>query len=348
MNVSCPGCAGPVRLPRRGPPLAECRHCRALVVRVGEETARAVPYVEAEPVSRGTDLVAIVCRLCGAPLPEAALRAGGRCAYCSHPVSLPPTVRAALGLLVRAPRLAPASLREPAITWLSLAAAAVAVMVLFFVHPPRGVNASAELRLPAAPSSAVSAPDVLVPPRARLFPYLAVSAPELKDGTLCLLVGLERRATGELRRQWLTLWDGAPPSAGYPARHPYAELSMGRRVSPLPAGAYRIGLEAARFVPAPGSPVAPRVVTVELRTMAEPATGFVVLLLNALVWLGVLDLRLAARHVGRVSRAGRAVRGLALALTALVLLEIVAPRNPFGARAAFEAAPSPEVPAVCR
>lgn len=350
MNVSCPGCAGPVRLPARGAPLAECRHCHVLVVRVGEKVLLARAYGEARPASPG--VVALVCRLCGAPLPEEALGTSGRCAYCGHTAALPPTVREALGLLVRAPDRAPASFREPALTWLGLAVAALAAIVLLFLRPTPGVNAVFELALPAdvspAGGLALATPDVAVPPRGRAFPYLVASAPELANGTLCVLVALERRATGERRRQWLTMWDGAAPSAGYPARHPYAELSMGRRVAPLPAGAYRVLVEAVRFAPGPGSPRKPERITVELRTMGEPPTGVLVMLLNALVWLAVLDLRLAARHVGRVSRAGRAVRGLALLLVLATLAEIVAPRNPFGARAAFEAAPAPEAPAACR
>ncbi|MCC6129094.1 MAG: hypothetical protein IT186_04135 [Acidobacteria bacterium] len=288
-------------------------------------------------------MISLVCRMCGGPWPcEAGLPSPAqRCSYCGHPASATPGVKAALRLFVKQPARLPAPLRSLATFWIVALAGLSIVLALGLLRPPRGVLFRETVPLPAGivagPGThalGIQSRVIRVEARSRAFPHIAVSAPDLRDGRLCLLTRLTHLESGGSVTGWLALWDGEPPHPGYPARHPWAELSLSGsgRVHPLPKGDYHIELLALVFL----GPSPPTEVVVEMTTMAEPAIGLLILLLNAFPWLLVVDLRASAgRLTGRAPWPGRMARFLFAALLLLVLLEHVHPVNPLGTKGAL-------------
>lgn len=134
-SVRCPQCGADLKPPASvGPAVETCAYCRTVVVHgvtvrvagraVGDEAGRLTP----ETWTR-----ALTCRLCGAPLPDAATRADPqnvRCAYCGHRARLAPGILAVLRVALTRPRALPPRLRRSLLLW-----AAVWAVGLFAVLP---------------------------------------------------------------------------------------------------------------------------------------------------------------------------------------------------------------------
>lgn len=98
-----------------------CPYCRAVVVRgapPGPTGGRGASPPAGQPQVR-----ALLCQLCGAPLPEAATRADPRnvrCEYCGHRARFPAGILAVLRVAFTRPRALPPLLRRTLLVWAAL------------------------------------------------------------------------------------------------------------------------------------------------------------------------------------------------------------------------------------
>lgn len=318
----CPQCGAGLEPPAPGGVGVQiCAYCRTVVVygTAPRALGRAVGP-RAERLAPGAWLQALTCRLCGGPLPAAAVQADPRqvrCDYCGHRARLAPGILSVLRVAVTRPRTLPPRLRRSVLFW--VAAWTVGLLVLLPLAIFRNdVRDHHRIAVVAAPTAGHAEVSLEVPAYFKGPLRLSFHTVEPPAGRTCVAVRLRKG-----RAEW----------------HDARVLRPGRQhesreVSGVGPGTYEVRVQATAREPTE--------VVVKLGAWGSLELGWIIATLNFLLLLMALELARSPfnRPAPRRRRLARSLLGVWF----LVLLAVAVFRwNPWPA----EDHPGPSGPMAC-
>ena len=280
LAISCSQCGAPLPDPEAaagGAAVQVCEYCETVVV--SKQGQRRVAG-RAAATDGGVDWSeALCCRLCGGALPQAVVATPEQasCAYCGHRALLRPGVIAALRLVMTRPSLAPPTLRRALFYNLAFVVLAIAMTAVgIWRHDGTTRFESAQIALAEVAVGDVLADwTVSVPAYTERF-GIRVGARELDGGSLGVAVTYRHdpSATCQAERVNISKRKSVDANrklalAGKPPAGEVRVQLVVTSVSDTPSGQMQIILSGSQAFP----------------------LGYLILLLNAVFWLTVLNVR---------------------------------------------------------
>ena len=274
-EAPCPRCGASVKFAKR-PAIGTCSHCRTFLVYAGGTTLPARTFSRS-PTTDG--VFALVCNLCGGPLPAldptskvlssvATIPQARRVRVLRYDADLPPTALAVLKLLVTRPSVAPPAVASLGRAWLGIGGLGLAVIGVAIARGPDHTTLDADVKGGGCRGSRRCSRSRALRPLslARHHRSRSGRSPAMREG-----VG-RRRGRGVARTDWVFL------------NHGSGTFLFGE--SALPAGSYQLQL-----LDFEGEAGAPKSLHVELDTLHGGPWGWLIIMANVLIWALVFDLR---------------------------------------------------------
>ncbi|RBP35505.1 hypothetical protein DES53_12125 [Roseimicrobium gellanilyticum] len=366
-EVNCPQCGADT--PVRGHVATSCSGCHTLLVSLRGQVRRAQGFEGHLP--REDDTVALVCRLCGGALPDEVLKAGtgAKCTYCGERADIPPTILAMFRAMVTHPSAVPLAAKRVAQFWMGAAIAFAVIVGVYMLTPD--TSSRTELNMPLSNPELVKtegdaryyrisaqAGPFELKPRGNLYPSFFLKGYDYKSGEvkshhlihnqeIFFLTTLVSEQTGVRRSQWISMFDGAQYSREkeIPESDLSGELSLhgADKSYRLPVGKYRV--EVSQIILRGGGEPPPYIVC-EMNASYSEMNQILVFLFFGVAWILFLDVhRVARKKLGDTKWFGLP-QWITIAAGVFLLVEVLRPMDPFGAKGAFEAREASEKPGV--